>query len=103
MESFTIEANKGAIEGITSLSIVVGIGSSSQLLLGDCLISFVISSTDSFLNPVKLGGLLLFSVPMICGWMVLRFSCIFIILAMKNLLNLSDSSSSVCPSGRGRP
>ena len=35
MDSFTIEVNKGATDGNTSLSIVVGIGSSSQLLLGE--------------------------------------------------------------------
>ena len=53
MDSFTIEATKGAIEGVTSLSIVVVTGSSSQLLLEDCLISFIISSTENFLNQVR--------------------------------------------------
>ena len=102
MDSFTIEVNNGAIDGNASLSIVVGIGSSLQLLLGDCFMSFVMSSTDNTLNCVKLGGLLLSSAMMVCGWMALRLSLIFTILVMKKLFNLSASCSSVCPCGRGR-
>ena len=34
-DSFRTEVNKGPIDGNTSFSIAVGIGSSSQLLLGD--------------------------------------------------------------------
>ena len=67
MDSFTIEVNKSAIDGNASLSLVVGIGSSSQLLLGDCFMSFIMSSTDSSLNCVKLGGLLLSSAMMVHG------------------------------------
>ena len=101
MDSFTIEANNSAIDGNASLSIVVGIGLSSQLVLGDCFMSFI-SPTDNSLNCVKLGGLLLSSAMMVHGWMALRFSLTFIILVINKLLNCPASSSLVCPGGRGR-
>ena len=94
--------NSSAIDGYASLSIVVGIGSSSQLLLGDCFMSFIMFSTDNSLNCVKLGGLLMSSAMMVHGWMALRLFLIFAIFVMKKLLILFACSSSVCPGGRGR-
>ena len=67
MDPCTIEANNSAIDGNASLSIVVGIGSSLQLLLCDCFMSLIISFTDNSLHCVKLGGLLLSSAMMVHG------------------------------------
>ena len=100
----TISLKRGAIFGRMSLRRVVGIGSASQVLLGDFLTITDTLSSESNLKLSMHGTTLWGKTRGGCSWtcLAVKESLILAIFVMKKLLKHSASSLSVKPGGRGR-
>ena len=101
---FIISVSIVITDGRVSFSSMVGMGSKSQLLLGEVLIIFSTSSCDSgWKQSIEGGSWSLTSGTW--GGLVMRSlssDLIFDILDVKKMLKLSAYSLSECPGGSGR-